>query len=564
VGDSMNVRRFTGLIAALVLIVASTAVGPPSARALSDQNRSNFFELTPVAHDVGPSIATAPRSDHARRPEEVIPLLQPGGGGGGGGAGPTVDGAVQTSATPALGGTVGVNVDGVGVGITPLYSDCCTPPDTNLAVGTSQVVQWVNLDFAAFDKSGLLIPGYPKAGNSIWAGFGGKCETNNSGDPIVKFDAQAGRWFMTQFAVSSKPYLQCFAVSNTATFTTTTWNRYAFSFGSDFPDYPKVGVWAGGPLGGAYFMSFNLFKGGAAFGGAAACAFDRGAMLGGFSATGQCFNLGRSVASLLPGDLDGFNGATGTTAAPPDATTDVFANFGTNVLNLWKMHVDFGTSANTTITKLPSLATAAFATACGGGACIPQAGNTSQKLDSLGDRLMYRLAYRNFGDHESLVVNHSVAGSGTAAPRWYELRTGVGSSSTVDGQSAVGSFDYRIYQQSTYAPDATYRWMGSAAQNKLGDLAIGYSASSSLISPQIRYTGRVAGDTLGQLRDEATVALGTTGSNTGPYSRWGDYSSMVTDPADDCTFWYTNQYLKQNGGSFTWSTRIVSFKFSAC
>jgi len=542
----MKTTRFTAAIAALSLVLTATAAAPANAQGAPE--RTSFFELTPVARDVGPSIATAPRSDNARTPQSVVPLLKPGAGGGAS-TGAATDGALQTSATTPLGDTLLVNVDGVGVGITPTYKDCCTPPDTNLAVGTTQVVQWVNLDFAAFDKAtGALLAGYPKAGNSIWAGFGGKCETNNSGDPIVKFDAQAQRWLMTQFAVSSQPYLQCFAVSNTADITTTNWNRYAFSFGNNFPDYPKAGVWANGPTGGAYFLSFNLFKAGVIFNGGAACAFDRSKMLVGLAATGQCFNLGTAAPSLLPGDLDGANGAAGATAAPPDVTTDVFANFGTNTLNLWKMHVDFASSANTTITKLPSLTTTAFSKACGGGTCIPQAG-TGQQLDSLADRLMYRLAYRNFGTHESLVVTHSVTGSGTAAPRWYELQT-----------STVGSFAYSIYQQSSYAPDATYRWMGSAAQNKLGDLAIGYSASSLAISPQIRYTGRAAGDPLGQLRQEATVALPSTGSNTGPYSRWGDYSSIVTDPADDCTFWYTTEYLKQNGGSFTWSTRIVSFK----
>lgn len=542
----MRITHLTAGIVALSLVLVAIAAAPASAQGAPE--RTDFFQLTPVARDTGPSIATAPRSDRARDREHVVPLLRPGGGGGGGTA-PTADGALQTVATTPLGDTPGVNVDGVGVGITPTYKDCCTPPDTNLAVGTTQVVQWVNLDFAAFDKAtGALLAGYPKAGNSIWAGFGGRCETDNSGDPIVKFDAQAQRWLMTQFAVSAVPFLQCFAVSNTDDFTTTTWNRYAFSFTNNFPDYPKAAVWANGPSGGAYFVSFNLFKGGAIFSGAAACGFDRGKMLVGTAATGQCFNLGKTVASLLPGDLDGANSAVGTTAAPPDPTTDVFVNFGANVLNLWKMHVDFVTSANTKITKLPSLTTAAFSKACGGGTCIPQAG-TAQQLDSLGDRLMYRLAYRNFGTHESLVVTHSVSGSGTAAPRWYELRT-----------STVGSFAYAIFQQSSYAPEATYRWMGSAAQNKLGDLAIGYSASSSTISPQIRYTGRAVGDPLNQLRAESTVPLLSTGSNTGPHSRWGDYSSVVTDPADDCTFWYTNQYLKTSGGSFTWSTRIASFK----
>lgn len=548
-------KRPCSLLASLAILSLALSVavigGGPAAAASSASADQRFFVLAQVAHDVGGPIRAAPPSV-AARDKHVVPL-NPGGSPSAPGSGGIPDGALQTSATTPLGTTDLLNFDGVGVGITPSYSDCCAPPDTNLAVGATQVVQWVNLDLAAFDKAtGALLAGYPKAGNSIWAGFGGKCETNNSGDPIVKFDAQAQRWLMTQFAVSSQPYLQCFAVSNSADFTTTTWNRYAFSFGNNFPDYPKAGVWANGSAGGAYFVSFNLFKAGVIFSGAAACAFDRGKMLAAAAATGQCFNLGKGVPSLLPGDLDGANGAIGTTAAPPDVTTDVFANFGTNVLNLWKMHVDFANSANTTIAKVASLTTAAFSKACGGGTCIPQAG-TAQQLDSLGDRLMYRLAYRNFGTHESLVVTHSVSGSGTAAPRWYELRT-----------STVGSFGYTISQQSSYAPDATYRWMGSAALNKLGDLAIGYSASSSTISPQIRYTGRAAGDALGELRAEAAVALPSTGSNTGPHSRWGDYSSILTDPADDCTFWYTTEYLKQNGGSFTWSTRIVSFKLAGC
>jgi hypothetical protein len=106
--------------------------------------------------------------------------------------------------------------------------------------------------------------------------------------------------------------------------------------------------------------------------------------------------------------------------------------------------------------------------------------------------------------------------------------------------------------------------MGSAAQDKAGNLAIGYSASSSAISPEIRYAGRLASDPLSTLRQEVNVALPSTGSETGPYSRWGDYSSLSLDPADDCTFWYTTMYYKAFGGSFTWSTRIVNFKFLGC
>jgi hypothetical protein len=172
---------------------------------------------------------------------------------------------------------------------------------------------------------------------------------------------------------------------------------------------------------------------------------------------------------------------------------------------------------------------------------------TTNQLDSLGDRPMYRLAFRNFGNHESLVFNHSV----TSGVRWYELQSPV---------SASGTFS--VYQQGTYAPDATYRWMGSAAMDQAGDLAIGYSASSSSIYPAVRYTGRLPGDAPGTLATEASIIEGT-GSQTNGLHRWGDYSSLRIDPADDCTFWYINEYLASSG-AFNWKTRIGSFKFSGC
>src|SRR5205823_14486866 len=196
---------------------------------------------------------------------------------------------------------------------------------------------------------------------------------------------------------------------------------------------------------------------------------------------------------------------------------------------------------------------AAFNAACsGGGTCIPQP-NTSQRLDSLGDRLMYRLAYRNFGDHESVMVNHSVAVSGkrhssVTGVRWYELRNPNGTPT--------------VFQQGTYSPDATSRWMGSIAMDKVGDIALGYSASSSSVFPSVRYTGRTASDALGTMQAENIIKAGG-GSQLPNLSRWGDYSAMTVDPADDCTFWYTNEYLKASG-TFNWSTMIASFKFPGC
>ena len=449
---------------------------------------------------------------------------------------------VQGNVNPLVATTSGLNFAGVGngdYGFTPNAA----PPDTNASVGATQVVQWVNESYAVFDKTtGTIVPGFPKAGNSVWSGFGGGCETNNDGDPIVQYDKANNRWILTQFSVSTTPYLQCVAVS-TSPDATLTFNRYSFSYGNtQFPDYPKLGVWPDG-----YYISFNIFTNGITFAGSKACSYDGAAMRSGATATQVCFQLSSSFGGLLPSDLDG-------STAPPAGSPNFFLNFGSNSLRLWKFHVDFATPANSTFTGPTTIGVAAFTTACnGGGTCIPQPG-TNQKLDSLGDRLMYRLAYRNLGGVESLVVNHSVAvGSNphnrVTSVRWYELRNPNGTPT--------------VFQQGTLSTaDGIHRWMGSIAMDKMGDIAVGYSASSGSIFPSIRYTGRVPTDTLGQMQSENIIQNGG-GSQTGSLSRWGDYSSISIDPVDDCTFWYTNEYLK-NSGSFNWSTRIASFKFPGC
>jgi hypothetical protein len=223
-------------------------------------------------------------------------------------------------------------------------------------------------------------------------------------------------------------------------------------------------------------------------------------------------------------------------------------NFGTNALNLWTIsNVNF-TAQTASLAGPSSIPVASFSPACsGGGTCIPQSG-TTQKLDSLADRMMYRLAYRNFGDHQSLVTNHTVTAGTASGVRWYELR-------------ASGS-SVSLYQQGTYAPDSNYRWMGSAGMDQSGNLAVGYSVSSSSINPAVRFAGRAPGDSLGTLGTELSMKEGT-GSQNGSLSRWGDYSSISVDPVDDCTMWYTTEYI-QTTGSYNWSTRIANFKFSNC
>jgi hypothetical protein len=538
-------RSLLGTVAvALAALVALTAlfVGAVGAtpRTVSPQSSVGKPDVQQaVHHDVSPSLRDMihyRQSSGVRRdmPLRTIPVPQ--------GANVQPDPVVQASApTPNVTTTAGVNIDGVGdTSNTPGNPCNCAPSDTNGAVGATQFVQWVNTAFAVYDKSGNLLAG-PTAGNTLWAGFGGGCQSNNDGDIIAQYDKAAGRWVLSQFSVSTTPFLQCVAVSTTND-ARGTYNRYAFTE-PNFNDYPKLGIWPDG-----YYFSFNIFNGNT-FVGARACAFDRSKMLTGAAATQVCFQQSSSVASLLPSDLDG-------TTAPPAGEPDFYLNFGTNVLNLWKFHVDFATPANSTFTGPTTIPVAAFTAACsGGGTCIPQP-NTSNKLDSLADRLMYRLAYRNFtgtGAHESLVVTHSVTVSGNrhnsiTGVRWYELRNPNGTPT--------------VFQQGTFSPNANSRWMGSIAMDKVGDIALGYSESSGSLFPSIAYTGRVPTDPLGTMEAENLVFQGT-GSQTGSLHRWGDYSSMSVDPVDDCTFWYTTEYLKASG-SFNWSTRIVSFKFPGC
>lgn len=524
----IQATAFLSVIATAVLVLVAFSAGIVGATPGAAHHKGGgnpdvqpavHQDVSPALRSVTPLQATAPRHD------KNLPLLPTGT--------QSPDGALQTQAGPKVGTTAGLTFAGVGngdYGFTPNAA----PPDTNGAIGATQYVQWVNESFAVFNKStGALVYG-PAAGNTLWSGFGGGCQTNNDGDPIAQYDKAANRWVMTQFSVSTTPFLQCVAISTTSD-ATGTYNRYSFQE-PNFNDYPKLGVWPDG-----YYVSFNMFNGNTFLGGRA-CAFDRTSMLAGSAATQVCFQLSSSFGGLLPSDLDG-------SIAPPSGSPNFFLNFGTNSLNLWKFHVDFTTPSNSTFTGPTNIPVASFSAACsGGGTCIPQP-STRQKLDSLADRLMFRLAYRHFSDgHESLVANHSVTAGTSVGVRWYELRSPNGTPS--------------VFQQGTFSPDATFRWMGSIAMDKVGDIALGYSASSKSVFPGIRYTGRVPTDALGTMESENTIKSGG-GSQLRTLNRWGDYSAMTVDPVDDCTFWYTNEYLKSSG-TFNWSTEIASFKFPGC
>jgi hypothetical protein len=435
------------------------------------------------------------------------------------------------------------------------------PPDTSLDVGPNNIVQWVNLSYSVFNKAGATLAG-PFNGNALWAGFGGLCQTTNNGDVIVLYDPIANRWMFSQWAFTSSttgPYRQCFAVSTTPD-PTGTYYRYEFIVSNNkFNDYSKLSVWPG-----SYFMTSNQFLNGQSFAGAGIWAFERDKMLLGQPARLIYFDLepaNPNFGGVLPSDVDG--------AVPPAGTPGYFAEvddssfgFPTDQLALWEFKVDWTNPANSTfglagqpnlVFKPPTLAafTPINCVTVGSRACIPQ-GGTFRRIDAIGDRLMYRLAYRNMGTYQSLVLNHSVnpgVSGSFAAPRWYELRnTGSG---------------YSIFQQGTFAPDSTSRWMGSIASDGSGNIAMGYSASSSSIFPQIRYAGRLTTDALGTFgQGEATLFAGS-GSQTSSSNRWGDYSTMAVDPVDNCTFYYSTEYYQSTSTS-SWRTRIGSFKFPTC
>jgi uncharacterized membrane protein len=539
----MSKRLACWLAGSLFVLAVSVVLGPGSSP-LYAQGKSGTVVVNASRHDqhaLGPDDALPYSGGQAASNHEMVLRRTHAPGI----AKKLKDPALQTSTSPGIAATSGVNVGGVG-------ANGYAPPDTNGAAGATQYVQWVNVEFAVYNKSdGSLVYG-PALGNSIWSGFGGSCQSKNSGDPIVEYDKQAGRWVMMQ-PVFSSPYSICVAVSTTSTWTKTgiTWNRYQFNVpnnSTNFPDYPKLSVWPDG-----YYLSYNSFTNGNSWAGPQACVMDRSAMLAGQAATMQCAaSPGLYYDGLLPSDLDGdVPGVTGTTQAPPAGSPAYFVGIyaGSNTeLALFKFHVDWTTPSNSTFTGPTFVNIAAFNEACNGGTCIAQP-NTSQKLDSLADRLMYRLAYRNFGDHESLVVSHSVdPGNGTSGIRWYEIRS-------------PGSSPF-VYQQGTFAPDSNYRWMPSIAMDKNGDIAVGYSESSSSVAPSIYYTGWQVGEPLGTLESEAPILQGAF-SQTSGLSRWGDYSAMSVDPADDCTFWYTNEYLPYSG-TFNWATQIASFAFPGC
>ncbi len=425
-------------------------------------------------------------------------------------------------------------------GIPQSQSPFIFPPDTNGDVGPNHYVQWINGTVQFYDKQGSTLLG-PVSGNFFWQGLGGLCDARNDGDPIILYDEMADRWVAMQFMLSQLlngfgGYALCFAVSTTPD-PTGAYHQYEFPF-SYFPDYPKVGVWSD-----AYYATANIFFDGDFR--QEAMAFEREAMLQGLPADAVVFTIPSATrGSFLPADADG--------SAPPAGTPGLFPGRpdGT-ALEIFALDVNWTTPSASTFSLLDAPTVASHNPYSG---TVPQP-SPGAGLEVLGDRLMHRAQYRNFGDRQTLVLNHTVdvqpGFSDRAGIRWYELRNGAGNSGSGWG----------LYQQGTYAPDdGLYRWMGSVAMNGAGDIAVGYSVSGPSLFPAIRFAAQTADQSgTGVLNVPETEIQTGGGVQTGTFggrSRWGDYSMMSVDPSDDQTFWYTTEYMPFTSTN-EYSTRIA-------
>lgn len=423
------------------------------------------------------------------------------------------------------------------------------PPDTVGDVGPNHFVQAVNTSIGIYNKTGTQLAAFTF--NTLWAGSGTTCAGNNNGDPTVIYDPLGDRFIVADFSwtdLVNGPYFECVAVSKTSDPVSGGWWLYAIRADDAahpwLPDYPKMGVWPDG-----LYMGTNMFDVTAGpnftYEGARAYAFNLADLESGAALRSRVVDLGTSRFTVIPSNFRG--------TSPPAGRENFFVGESLIAFDweVFKFHVDYN-GGGSTFTGPTNVSQTAYALS------FPLVPTPANSVDSLSDRVMMQVQYRNISGTESLWVNHTVPV--TASPyeiQWAQIDvTGSTVSTTPVQQQIFGNL----------SSDGLHRWMGSLAVDKDGNMALGYSAANASNNPSIRYAGRLAGDPLNQLaQGEATLISGggsQSGSCGGTCTRWGDYSGMSVDPTDDCTFWYTTEYYIVNG--LNWQTRIGSFKFSEC
>jgi len=490
---------------------------------------------------------------------------------------PAVDPVEQRSApNDGTNYSIGLNLLGLGNGF-PNFTVPYAAPDTNMAVGDSQVVQWVNIFYTVCSKTTAEC-GEAIAGNTLWSSLGGNCAAYNDIDITAQWDVPAHRWLLSQPAYEGG-YAICVAVSTSSD---ATGSYYLYEFpvvNGGFPDYPKWGNWPPNQ----WAQTWNNFGTyGNDWMGPVLCIYDRPKLLDGDRTAEQiCHQYPITDTSLLPADTDSriqppageAQFAIGSLLASGNSKISLYTAQVNNPAD-WSMGATFtGDNNSQTITVAPYNIACAYPTPC-----VPQKGITDV-LEGLGDRLMYRFAY--WADQpppnvtatpplpapaQHWLTNHTVVtSSGNAAIRWYEFTAPL---------RAVPVTSLNVFQQGTYSPDGTWRWMGSIARDKVGDILVGYSKScgdscpgGTPTYPSVFLAGRKVNDPLGLGQLEAeTMAVAGTGSQPDTGNRWGDYSAMrldTNDGMDGCTFWFTQEFYQVTQAT-DWSTQITSAKFSNC
>jgi hypothetical protein len=576
----MTMRAVVASAARAALVVGITLVFATIAFSQGKAPTPRFSNA--VAFDVSPALRDLVPSKKRFAPSATVVDVRPERGPVSPDKGYIPDGSLQTSSQVTAAGVSALAIPSTMANFEGLsnldnfnvFGFRVNPPDPVGDVGPNHYVEMINLVFAVYDKQGNLLLG-PVDTGTLWSGFAVPDCTEPSGDPIVLYDQFMDRWLLSQFTTSglsdpTKPFWNCVAISTSGD-PTGSYYRYAFETKNFqfFPDYPKYGVWTD-----SYVLTTREFGPTVEYG-IGVYALEKNKMVNGlpnaravsFFIDGNDPDLLPLVGDgLLPADVDGKQKPMTDAAIPLVGTQDDGAGYGGtfDALNIWDLTVKWRSTPIASLTLATQLPTAAFDSifpcAPTSRDCLPQPGivNPAQYLDVLSyrQRPTWRLAYRNFKNYEALVTNQSVeALPGVAGVRWYEIRR-------------TGS-TYSLYQQGTYAPnDGVHRWMGSVAQDKKGDIAAGYSVvNGTNVFPGIRYTGRLTDDPLGQMTlGEGTIINGT-GVQTTTNSRWGDYTSLNIDPADDCTFWYVNEYYTAAGQASSaagWQTRIASFKLPGC
>lgn len=520
----------------LVLLAASCSSGP----AAEPVDRRAFTARSAARHDVSQRLAP-----------EVVP--EAAGSPTGARQEPATIEQTEHGARPPA--EIVASFDGMGEGFEGPQgtANARNPSDNSLAVGPDHIVEIVNSRMAVytkagerFDTTGRVLYG-PVPTNTIFEGFGGRCEPRPNGDAVVRYDQIARRWlyvmpiFRRDSTDAAEPFSMCYAVS-TGEDPLGPFHRYEFKRAL-FPDYPRPAIWPDG-----YYVPTST---GDDVVEKHICIVDRDRMLRGEAATEQCRIL-EGVAFLNNADIDG-------TALPPAGAPNIMmatggtqlrGDFDDDGIYAWKVHVDWDDPDNTTVSDPVKIAVAPYTYLCGGQltSCVPQPG-TDRRLDAQGDKLMNRLVYRNLGDHEAIVATHSVnTTAGGGGVRWYEFR--------LDADRAP-----KLHQQGTFAPDSAYRWMASIGMDRAGNIGVGYSFGGTPYFAGQRFAGRLASDPPGTLtvREAVLVEGAAAQANT---LRWEDYTTLAMDPSDDCTFWYVGDYLK--AGATNYRTRIGGFRLPGC